>query len=219
MRKLSLAVAVALITSLLPTALTAQGKGFFQISNFDIAGAKLGMNQNQIAVALKAQGYKLTRAIEAGRTWNDEVSRRLALAGRGESKRESASILSEQFYDKGPSTVIVYYAALPNGGLVASQIQYKIAPNVIDPQAFIDQAAKKYGEASHGTSYNRIYCSIGEKQCSANYILTKATLPHLLVKSADTALVLLVGTKAEAEREVAIKQDMDLRAPPAKVAF
>ena len=214
------ALALGLVASLVSPTQAVLGRDFIQVTNFDIAGAKLGMDQNQIAASLKAEGYQRTQEITSGSTWNDEVGRRLALAGRGGSmSRKDAAQLSEQYYAKGPSTVIVNYTALPAGGLVASQIRYRLAPTVMTPETFAHQAIGKYGEPSHSTSYNHIYCSTGEKQCSANYIVAKATLPHLLVQSADTSLALLLGTKAETEREAAIKEEMDRRAPPARAAF
>lgn len=201
-------------------ATTAAAQTATSISQFDVAGVRLGMTPAQARAALLQNGYKVTEdRYVTNQTWEELIQSALASRLKNYTARESRTGGRNLEANKDPrQTIKVTFLATPRGMRVEN-VEYRIPAGDITKADFDANVARKYGEPTRRVSWAALWCSPGEKTCIPNRYFEYPSLKSRHNAAPDFRSVELDGTnKVERARfKALIAAEVERRAPRTRV--
>ncbi len=188
------------------------------VSQFDIAGVRLGMTRDLARAALQQSGYQVRDEDSLpSRTWEERIQA-AALERQGRSSYGVAKTATKDLVGtkERRQKIKVSFSAKPEGMRV-TKVEYGIPGEEITRQDYDANVRQKYGPPTFENSVQltKIWCSAGEPRCS---LLTFLKRPHLksTLRYGNSAHELeLIGSDEveQARLKVLFDTEVERRAP------
>jgi hypothetical protein len=174
-----------------------------------IGGVGIGMTPAEVAVAVKEDGYKLSRR-SYGRSWQEQVTRQVSSLRTGR-RAAGPEVITSEIYHVGQEQMQVTYTA-GKGGAYVSRVDYAIDLDAIETENMRRAVIAKYGRPSLQWELESIYCSTGEQECTRTGSLRTNQLPNLtvyLVSVTKRVLQLRQGERADKAYWAAVRAEAE----------
>lgn len=188
------------------------------VSQFDVAGVRLGMTPQQARAALQQSGYQVRDNDGLpSRTWEERIQA-AALEKQGKSSYEVPKTATKNFVGtkERRQTIQVSLSAKPEGMRV-TKVVYGTPGDEILKNDYDANVRQKYGPPTFDRSsqLTKIWCSAGESNCSLLTFLKRPHLKSTLLYNNSAHELELIGTDEaeEARHKALFVAEVERRAP------